>query len=142
MSNSLADLDRFRSDLFEPVSFRERGTTVPFTTPLLLNARIRAAAFGRGFEMVVSNPSGGRGALIMPWSAMPDISAPTLFDRYLWESLATSEDISPISIRHEAQRLVAMGLAKKTGPMTFVMEKTNFVPDRDLEILIAVPMKD
>ncbi len=117
MTNPIADLDRFRSDLFEPVSFRERGTTVPFTTPLLLNARIRAAAFGRGFEMVVSNPSGGRGALIMPWSAMPDISAPTLFDRYLWESLATSADISPISIRHEAQRLVAMGLAGRPAAL-------------------------
>jgi Domain of unknown function (DUF4424) len=31
---------------------------------------------------------------------------------------------------------------KKTGPTTFVMEKTDFVPDRDLEILIAVPMQN
>lgn len=117
MSNPLADLDRFRADLFEPVSFRERGATVPFTTPLLLNARIRAAAFGRGFEMVVANPSGGRGALIMPWSSMPDICAPTLFDRYLWESLAAGDDISPISIRHEAQRLAAMGLTGRPAAM-------------------------
>lgn len=28
----------------------------------------------------------------------------------------------------------------KTGPTTFVMEKTDFVPDRDLEILVAAPM--
>jgi hypothetical protein len=31
---------------------------------------------------------------------------------------------------------------KKVGPTTFVMEKTDFVPDRDLEILIAVPMEN
>ena len=31
---------------------------------------------------------------------------------------------------------------RKTGPTTFVMEKTDFVPDRDLEILIAVPMEN
>lgn len=111
MSNSLTDLDRFRSDSFEPTSFRERGATIPFTTPLLLNARIRAAASGRGFEMVVSNPSGGRGVLILPWSSMLDICSPTLFDRHLWESLAKSEDISPVGIRHEAQRLAALGLA-------------------------------
>ena len=37
--------------------------------------------------------------------------------------------------------LCAEGI-KKTGPTTFVMEKTDFVPDRDLEILIAVPMED
>ena len=29
---------------------------------------------------------------------------------------------------------------KKTGPTTFVMEKTDFTPDRDLEILVAAPM--
>lgn len=31
---------------------------------------------------------------------------------------------------------------RKTGPTTFVMEKTDFVPDRDLEILVAVPMEN
>jgi hypothetical protein len=29
---------------------------------------------------------------------------------------------------------------RKTGPTTFVMEKTNYVPDRDLEILVTRPM--
>lgn len=37
--------------------------------------------------------------------------------------------------------LCAEGI-KKTGPTTFVMEKTNYVPDRDLHILIAVPMQN
>jgi hypothetical protein len=111
MSDALAEIEKFRSSSFEPVSFRERGATVPFTTPLLLNARIRRAASGHGLEMVVINPSGGRGALIMPWGAMPEICAPTLFDRYLWESLNEADDISPISVRHRAQRLAAQGLA-------------------------------
>jgi hypothetical protein len=117
MSNFLADLDRFRSDAFEPISFRDRGATVPFTTPLLLNARIRTAASGRGFEMLVANPSGGRGALILPWSAMVEICSPTLFDRHLWESLASSVDISPIGIRHEAQRLATLGLAGRQAAL-------------------------
>lgn len=117
MSNSLADLDRFRSDAFEPTNFRDRGATVPFTTPLLLNARIRTAASGRGFEMLVANPSGGRGALILPWSAMVEICSPTLFDRHLWESLGTSSDISPIGIRHEAQRLATLGLAGRQAAL-------------------------
>ncbi|EEW27042.1 DUF4424 family protein [Rhodobacter ferrooxidans] len=30
---------------------------------------------------------------------------------------------------------------QKTGPTTFVMEKTNFTPDRDLEILVAGPLE-
>jgi len=29
---------------------------------------------------------------------------------------------------------------KKTGPTTFVVEKTNYTPDRDLQILLAMPM--
>ena len=35
--------------------------------------------------------------------------------------------------------LCADGL-RKTGPTTFVMEKTNYTPTRDLEILVAEPM--
>jgi hypothetical protein len=31
---------------------------------------------------------------------------------------------------------------KKTGPTTFVMEKTDFVPDRDLHILVAAPLEN
>jgi hypothetical protein len=31
---------------------------------------------------------------------------------------------------------------RKTGPTTFVMEKTDYVPDRDLQILIASPVQD
>ncbi len=113
MSNDLEDLDRFKAATFEPLSFRERGTTVPFTTSLLVNARIREASVGQGFEMVVVNPSGGRGALILPWNAMTDICSPTLFDRHLWESLAKADDISPIAVRLEAQRLAIQGLAGK-----------------------------
>ena len=29
---------------------------------------------------------------------------------------------------------------KKTGPTTFVVEKTDYSPDRDLEVLIVQPM--
>ena len=111
MSNSASDLDRFRSELFEPASFRERGATVPFTTPLLLNARIRRPGSGQKLELVAINPSGGRGVLILPWSMMTEICSPTLFDRQLWEALGRATDISPIGIRHEAQRLAAQGLA-------------------------------
>jgi hypothetical protein len=113
----MSDLDRFRSALFEPASFRERGATVPFTTPLLLNARIRRAVSGQGLELVAINPSGGRGVLILPWSMMTEICSPTLFDRQLWESLVDAADISPIGIRHEAQRLAAQGLAGRSAAL-------------------------
>lgn len=113
MSSDLEDLDRFRPTSIEPLSFRERGTMVPFTTPVLVNARIREASSGHGLEMVVANPSGGRGALILPWEAMTTICSPTLFDRHLWESLAKAPDISPIGVRLESHRLAIQGLAGK-----------------------------
>lgn len=118
MSDSSSDLDRFRSALFEPASFRERGATVPFTTPLLLNARIRRSSSGQNLELVAINPSGGRGMLILPWSMMTEICSPTLFDRQLWESLGRGTDISPIGIRHEAQRLAAQGLAGRSAALS------------------------
>ncbi len=37
--------------------------------------------------------------------------------------------------------LCAEGITK-TGPTTFVMEKTDYVPDRDLHILIATPLEN
>jgi hypothetical protein len=37
--------------------------------------------------------------------------------------------------------LCASGV-KKTGPTTFVVEKTDYTPDRDLEILIVVPQQN
>jgi len=37
--------------------------------------------------------------------------------------------------------LCAEGI-KKTGPTTFVMEKTDYIPDRDLHILIATPLQN
>jgi hypothetical protein len=110
-------LDRYRSDMFEPASFRESGATVPFTTPRLFNARIRTAASGRGLEMLVANPSGGRSVQILPWSAMPEICSPTLFDRELADSLASSQDISPVGIRHQALSLAALGLAGRQAAL-------------------------
>jgi hypothetical protein len=44
-----------------------------------------------------------------------------MFDRHLWENLATSHDISPIGIRLEAQRLAASGLA---GRQTALMARS------------------
>ena len=65
----------------------------------------------------MTNPSGGLGALIMPWSSIPDFCSLTLFDRHLWESFQSAEDITPIGIRHEAQRLAAQGLAGRSAAL-------------------------
>jgi hypothetical protein len=45
---------------FQPATFLERGATVPFTSPLLQQARIRLGLGGTR-EIVLRNPSGGPG---------------------------------------------------------------------------------
>ena len=43
----------------------ERGASVPFTTPMLSGARVRPAD-RIGLELLMPNPSGGRGTYIVP----------------------------------------------------------------------------
>lgn len=92
-------------------SFATLGASVPFTSPRLLGARIRQEPSGRGFELILVNPAQTKGSYVMPWRAMPDIGAPTLFDLQLWESLSQLKEIHPTAIRHEALRVAGEGAA-------------------------------
>src|ERR1700712_5461419 len=51
---------------YHPTTFLERGVAVPFTTPMLAGTRARPAE-KQGLELVIPNPSGGRGVYIMAW---------------------------------------------------------------------------
>ncbi len=95
---------------FLPATFLERGVAVPFTTPLLGGTRARPAA-KNGIELVVPNPSGGRGAYILPWSGIASLCRPTLHDTVLNTRLAESRGVTPLTIRRVARALAAEGLA-------------------------------
>jgi hypothetical protein len=92
-------------------SFDALGASVPFTSPRLMGARIRREPNGRGFELILVNPAQSKGNYVMPWRAMPDIGAPTLFDLRLWEILSKLKDIHPAAIRHEALKVASEGTA-------------------------------
>lgn len=68
---------------------------VPFTTPFLLGARIRLTDTPSELEVVIGNPSGGRGFYIVRWGALPEACAPTLHDRRLWQRLCDQTAIAP-----------------------------------------------
>ena len=91
---------------YHPVTFRERGVAVPFTTPLLSGTRARPAARA-DLELVVPNPSGGKGVYVMPWGGVSMLCRPTLHDRFLNERIASLESVTPADIR-KAARLVAV----------------------------------
>ncbi|MCA3350728.1 MAG: hypothetical protein INF97_09060 [Roseomonas sp.] len=92
-------------------SFAALGASVPFTSPRLLGARIRLEPNGRGFELILINPAQTKGSYVMPWRALPDIGAPSLFDLRLWEILSQLKDINPTAIRHEALKVASEGTA-------------------------------
>jgi hypothetical protein len=103
-------LARFESGHYRPATFLERGVTLPFTTPSLLGGRIRPADRGLA-ELVLANPAGSEGVYILPWSAIPDLCAPTLHDRALWSAVAELSPLTPQTVRMAAREVAAQGLA-------------------------------
>lgn len=104
-------LERFGTAAYQPATFLDRGVTVPFTTPFLLGARIRPTETRAGLEVVITNPSGGRGNYVVPWAALPEICSPTLHDRRLWQRLSDQTVVSPPTVRETARAVAAEGLA-------------------------------
>jgi len=93
-----------------PTTFLERGVAVPFTSPMLAGARVRPADRG-GIEVIVPNPSGGRGVYILPWSGICRLSRPTVHDSTLYLRITERQGITPGTIRAAARDVAAQGLA-------------------------------
>lgn len=129
---------------YRPRSFRERGIAAPFTTPMLQGARLRrlpsalsivgeiallcpsgpagnvSSPPGRlqdsALEVIVPNPSGGRGVYILPWTDIGALCRPTMHDTMLGRSLSTpiegiERDITPARLRDAARAIALQGLA-------------------------------
>ena len=91
-------------------TFQERGVAVPFTTPMLAGTRARSAERG-GIELIVPNPSGGRGVYILPWGGVSQLCRPTVHDTRLNEAVAALRSVTPGTIRQAAREVAAEGLA-------------------------------
>ena len=95
-----------------PQSFEERGVVVPFTTPGLAGGRVRTGNRGRR-ELVLPNPSGGRGIYVVAWDDRRSICRPTLHDMWLGNQIAALALVSPASIRFLARQAALHGLVGK-----------------------------
>ena len=95
---------------FQPQSFRDRGAMVPFTTPILGGARVRAGARQEP-ELILCNPSGGRGVYILPLAALEAFCQPSLFDRALVAAIRMSPVLTPAVLRKVTRETMAGGLA-------------------------------
>jgi hypothetical protein len=110
-SQSARNLHDFDSRRYEPSTFLDRGVTVPFTTPMLMGARVRPNQDREGLEVIIANPSGASGVYILPWAAIPQICSPTLHDRRLWYLLRDATILSPRIVREAVETAALEGLA-------------------------------
>lgn len=95
---------------FTPSTFAERGVAVPFTSPLLSQARLRQDR-NEQFEFMLPNFTGGKGIYVMPWKTVPSMMTVTLHDRLLFEAISTLEGHSPETIRRASLSVQASGVA-------------------------------
>jgi hypothetical protein len=95
---------------YHPASFQERGVAVPFTTPFLGGARARPRG-DHGIDLLVRNPTGGRGVYVMPWTGVATLCRPTLHDKVLNTRIAALNQVTPATIRQVARAIAAEGLA-------------------------------
>lgn len=93
-----------------PITFLERGVAIPFTTPSLTGTRVRPGE-RVSLELLVPNPSGGRGMYILPWTDISSLCRPTLHDMRLIELVAERRTVTPAGIRGAALDVAAEGLA-------------------------------
>lgn len=103
-----AQLERMASGEYRPATFLERGVAVPFTTPMLLGARLRPAS-RNGYDLVIASISGGRGFYIVSWSALAEICAPSLHDERLYALLAPRASLSPENVRRASSQVAQEG---------------------------------
>ncbi len=115
---------------FHPATFVERGVAVPFTTPLLEGTRVRPAE-KQGVELVVPNPSGGRGAYIVPWTGIASLCRPTLHDKVLNTRISALRGVTPATIRRVARAIAAEGLAGEEA-----MEAASVAANADKDALV------
>lgn len=121
---------RKRMEDFAPATFEERGVTVPFTTPLLSQARLRRDQNDR-FEFLLPNFTAGKGIYVLPWKGLPSVMTLTLHDRLLFEEIEQLETHSPEQIRSCALSVQATGVC---GPDAAT--RAGELRDQDAQYLV------
>lgn len=125
---------------FVAATFEERGVAVPFTTPLLLGARVRLLR-GCGIELLIPNPSGARGIYVLSWDQVGALCRPTVHDRRLNWHLQQVTAVAPPTIREAARHVAVEGLA---GRRVRAAARRTEVAEREaaaeLNLLLLVTM--
>jgi hypothetical protein len=100
----------FLIESHSPATFNSRGVAVPFTTPMLAGTRVRESA-KTGIELVVPNPSGGRGVYILDWAGVRALGNPTVHDTALSRRMGAIHKLNPAAMRKAALDVALQGHA-------------------------------
>ncbi len=92
-----------------PTTFEERGVSLPFTTPELRLTRGRPNE-RRTLELVLPKFAGTNAIYVVPWSALPEVTSLTLFDRLFHAAVAERRATTPGAIRQIHLRMAATGV--------------------------------
>ena len=114
------------TEFHHPATFQSRGVAVPFTTPLLAGARVRLGPKNAP-ELVIPNPSGGRGVYIVQWSGVRALCNPGVHDTMLFRRLIGLDRIDPGSLRQAALDIALQGFA---GPEAAAAAELTQAADR------------
>ncbi len=99
----------FLVESHHPATFRSRGVAAPFTTPMLIGTRIRESK--SGIELVVPNPSGGRGVYILDWGGVRTLGNPSVHDTVLFRRVSSLARLDPAGMRDAALEVALDGHA-------------------------------
>ncbi len=94
-----------------PKTFAERGVAVPFTTPMVVQARVRLSDGGMAIEFTLPAFSGGRGRYVMHWSSIASTVTLTMHDRTLYKYLTAETVKAPPGVRTAALHVALKGMA-------------------------------
>lgn len=122
----------FLIETHHPATFRARGVATPFTTPLLAGTRVRESE-KTGIELVVPNPSGGRGVYILDWAGVRSLGTPTVHDTVLIRRLSGSGRLDPAAMRSAALAVAQDGYAGRDA----VVAATQAIADTGAQSLQA-----
>jgi hypothetical protein len=122
----------FLIESHHPATFRARGVAAPFTTPLLTGTRVRESE-KTGIELVVPNPSGGRGVYVLDWAGVRSLGTPTVHDTVLIRRLSGCARLDPAAMRSAALAVAQDGYAGRNA----VAAATQAIADSAAQCLQA-----
>ncbi|MBI1208879.1 MAG: hypothetical protein GC191_16535 [Azospirillum sp.] len=123
-------MDQRKETDYVPGSFAERGLTVPFTTPIVAQARVRLDGNDR-IEFILPSLSGGKGRYVMPWSTVQSLATTTLHDRALYDRMSPGVIETPAALRRAALQVASKGLA---GPKAARAAQAALAADENSQV--------